>query len=281
MLNRVSSSVKLSSGDFQRLSEFIYKQCGIKLTDTKRVLLESRLQKRLAQLNLTSFQDYYQFVISPAGRTEELVHMIDAVATNKTDFFREPVHFHFMQSDILPAFAQQSASRVFKVWSSACSSGEEPYTIAMVLEEFRQFHRFDYRITATDISTKILEKAIQAIYPERTIMDVSMELRRKYMMRSKDKTNTTVRMAPEIRQKVQFKRLNLMDASLDVDRDFDIVFCRNVLIYFDRKTQEEVVRKLIDHLKPGGYLFIGHSESIYHMQLPVVQIRPTIFQKLD
>lgn len=281
MLNSVSSSVKLSSGDFQRLSEFIYKQCGIKLTDTKRVLLESRLQKRLAQLNLTSFQDYYQFVISPAGRTEELVHMIDAVATNKTDFFREPVHFHFMQSDILPAFAQQSASRVFKVWSSACSSGEEPYTIAMVLEEFRQFHRFDYRITATDISTKILEKAIQAIYPERTIMDVSMELRRKYMMRSKDKTNTTVRMAPEIRQKVQFKRLNLMDASLDVDRDFDIVFCRNVLIYFDRKTQEEVVRKLIDHLKPGGYLFIGHSESIYHMQLPVVQIRPTIFQKLD
>lgn len=281
MVNSVSSSVKLSSGDFLKLSEFIYKQCGIKLSETKRVLLESRLQKRLAQLNLTSFQDYYQFVISPAGRTEELVHMIDAVATNKTDFFREPVHFHFMQSEILPAFAQQSTSRTFKVWSSACSSGEEPYTIAMVLEEFRQFHRFDYRITATDISTKILEKAIQAIYPERTITDVSMELRRKYMMRSKDKANTTVRMAPEIRQKVQFKRLNLMDASLDVDRDYDIVFCRNVLIYFDRKTQEEVVRKLIDHLKPGGYLFIGHSESIYHMQLPVTQIRPTIFQKLD
>lgn len=274
-----SASVKLSSSDFARLSEFIYKECGINLSDSKKILLESRLQKRLAHLNLNTFQDYYKYVVSPVGIKDELVHMIDAVATNKTDFFREPMHFQFMESEALPAFAQGSASRTYKVWSSACSTGEEPYTIAMVLEEFKSQYRFDYKITATDISTKVLDRAVQAIYPERNITDVPLALRRKYMLRSKDKMNNTIRMTPEIRQRIQFKRLNLMDGSLDVDYDYDIVFCRNVLIYFDRKTQEEVVNKLISHLRPGGYLFIGHSESIYHMKLPVKQLRPTIFQK--
>lgn len=280
MIESASQSVRLSAAEFGRLSAFIYKTCGINLSLPKKVLVESRLQKRLAQLRFTSFSAYCDYVMSPGGGKEEVVHLIDAVATNKTDFFREPVHFQFMENDILPSFANEQTSRTFKVWSSACSTGEEPYTIAMVLDEFSAKHRMDYRIHATDISTKALNKAITAIYPERIVTDISIQQRKKYLLRSKDTENPTVRIAPSLRSKVIYKRLNLMDEVLDVDYDYDIIFCRNVLIYFDRKTQEEVVTKLLSHLRPGGHLFIGHSESIYHMKLPIIQHRPTIFQKV-
>jgi chemotaxis protein methyltransferase CheR len=280
MVESVSSSIRLSPNEFGRLSSFIYKECGINLSLPKKVLVESRLQKRLSLLKLSSFSDYCDFVMSPMGMKDELVHMIDAVTTNKTDFFREPVHFQYMEKEVLPDFIAEGLSRSCKIWSSACSSGEEPYTIAMVMEEFGLLHKIDYKITATDISSKILSKAIQAIYPERTITDVPVNLRKKYFLRSKDTDNPTVRVVPKVRTKVQYKRLNLMDDVLDVDYDYDMIFCRNVLIYFDRKTQEMVVNKLLSHLRTGGYLFIGHSESIYHMKLPVQQMRPTIFQKL-
>lgn len=274
-----ASSIRLSASEFSRLSSFIYKSCGINLSLAKKVLVESRLQKRLSELKMDSFSAYCDYVMSPLGMKDELVYMIDAVATNKTDFYREPVHFQFMQDHILPEFSQETKSRPFKVWSSACSSGEEPYTIAMVLEDFSTQYRIDYKIVATDISTKVLSKAIQAIFPERSITDIPMNQRKKYLLRSKNKENPTVRIVPALRSKIQFKRINLMDDSLEVDSDFDLIFCRNVLIYFDRKTQEEVVNKLLSRLRPGGYLFIGHSESIYHMDVPVQQLRPTIFQK--
>jgi chemotaxis protein methyltransferase CheR len=280
IMTAASPSVRLSSTEFDRLSSFIYKSCGINLSVSKKVLVESRLQRRLVQLNLHSFTAYCDYVMSPNGGKEELVHMIDAVATNKTDFFREPVHFHFMQQHVLPEFVSEGLSRTFKIWSSACSTGEEPYTIAMVMEEFGRHHSIDYRITATDISTKALTRAISAIYPERIITDIAPELRKRYLLRSKDQENPTVRMNAHVRSKVSYKRMNLMDEVLDVDYSQDIIFCRNVLIYFDRKTQEDVVNKLLVHLRPGGYLFIGHSESIYHMKVPVKQIKPTIFQKL-
>ncbi|MBT1705064.1 CheR family methyltransferase [Chryseosolibacter indicus] len=280
MIESAPLSVKLTTSEFARISSFIYKECGINLSPAKRVLVESRLQKRLAHFKFTSFTAYCDYVMGVGGKKEELVNMIDAVATNKTDFFREPVHFQFMENEALPSFTEEGSSRCFKIWSSACSTGEEPYTIAMVMEEFCLQHRIDYRITATDISTKALRKAAEAIYADRTISDVPMGLRKRYLLKSKDTENPTVRFIPRLRSKVQYKRLNLMDDVLDVDYDFDIVFCRNVLIYFDRKTQEAVVNKLLSHLRPGGYLFIGHSESIYQMKLPVTQIRPTIFQKI-
>lgn len=272
-------SVKLTAGEFGRLSSFIYSQCGINLSIQKKVLVESRLQRRLAHLNLSSFSAYCDYVMNPVGAKEELVHMIDAVATNKTDFFREPVHFQFMEKEALPLFVNEGVSRTYRIWSSACSSGEEPYTAAMVMEEFGLRHKIDYKITATDISTKILDKASMAIYPERTITDVPPAMRKRYLLRSKDQENPTVRITPQLRSKVQFKRLNLMDDVFDVDYNFDLIFCRNVLIYFDRTTQEQVVNKLLQHLRPGGFLFIGHSESIYHMKLPVTQCKPTIFQR--
>jgi chemotaxis protein methyltransferase CheR len=273
-------SVRITASEFQRIRDCIYNVCGINLTPPKRVLVESRLQRRLAQLQLPSFTSYCDYVMTPIGMKEELVHMIDAVATNKTDFFREPVHFRFLEEEVLPGWREANPTRSFKVWSAACSSGEEPYTTAMVLAEWEQRHSFPFSITATDISTKVLEKGILAIYAERNITDVPTPLRKKYLLKSKAKDNPTVRIVPSLRAKVLFKYINLMDDEIAVESDFDVIFCRNVLIYFDRDTQEQVVNKLCQKLRSGGYLFIGHSESIYHMKLPLRQIQPTIFQRL-
>lgn len=271
-------AIRLSASEFRRISELIYSTCGINLTEAKKVLVESRLQKRLISLQMNSFTAYCDMVTSPAGRQTELVHMIDAVTTNKTDFFREPVHFEFLKDEIIPSWASLESNRIFKVWSSACSSGEEPFTTAMVLSEAARQRTFDFRITASDISTRILEKAQLAIYPERTIAVVPMDLRKRYLLRSKD--NDTVRIVPTLRSKISWKRLNLMDDVLEIDNDFDLVFCRNVLIYFDRQTQEQVINRICQKMKTGGHLFIGHSESIYNMRLPLRQLYPTIFQKI-
>jgi chemotaxis protein methyltransferase CheR len=209
----------------------------------------------------------------------ELIHMIDVVTTNKTDFFREPHHLTFLQENILPKVAH--GKRTVKVWSAACSSGEEPYTLAMVLEDFaRSMHGFSYDIFASDISTAMLQKASTAVYAMERVDCIPLELKKRYLLKSKDIERPTVRIAPSLRSKVTFARVNFMDAVLPVDGMFDIIFCRNVLIYFDRKTQVEVIRKLIGNLSPGGYLFIGHSESLHQVDLPLVQEKPTIYKKL-
>lgn len=275
------SILKISERDFERLRGFIYQACGINLSKQKKVLVESRLQKRLVVHAMSSFSTYCDYVMNSLEGQAEIVHLIDSVATNKTDFFREPGHFEFLEKEALPSFSRLRLARPFKVWSSACSTGEEPYTLAMVLEDFYNSNpSFEYRVVASDISTKVLEKAVKGIYDEKTITGIPMNLRKRYLLRSKNQDNPTIRIAPGLRSKVAFKRVNLTDSILEVEPDFDAVFCRNVLIYFDRQTQEQVVRKLLSKLRLGGYLFIGHSESIYHMQLPVKQLRPTVFQRV-
>jgi chemotaxis protein methyltransferase CheR len=277
-----TATIKLSTAEFERLSKFIYDHCGINLQIQKKVLVESRLQKRLRAQNISSFKQYWDFLNSPQGMKEELVHMIDVVTTNKTDFFREPQHFEFMKSVALPELHQViKGRRPLRVWSSACSSGEEPYTLAMVLQDFALLHQgFDYRIMATDISTKVLNDAAIAIYAKTKTADIPLPVMRKYFLKSKDPSNQTVRVVPELRNKVQFKRLNLKDDSWSIDATYDIIFCRNVMIYFDRPSQEAVVNKLIAKLPPGGYFFIGHSESLQGMDLPLKLLRPTMYKKI-
>lgn len=271
--------IRLSESEFARLRDFIYRECGINLSAAKKILLESRLRKRVDHLKLASYSAYCDYVMSPTGAASELIHMIDAVATNKTDFFREPMHFQFMEQVVIPHWLQcRGPSAPFKVWSSACSTGEEPYTIAMVLQNLSVRHGFDYRITASDISTKVLQKAATAVYPEKAVSVIPADMRKKFLLRSKDTGTPTVRIGPTLRSKVEFKRLNLVEDVLGIGPGFDLIFCRNLLIYFDRATQENVLRRLLAKLKPGGYLFIGHSESIYQMDLPLQQLRPTIFQ---
>jgi len=273
---------ELSQEDFAKLSSFIYRESGIKMPPVKRIMLQSRLQKRLKELRMTTFKEYCNYVFSKEGLNNEIIHMLDVVSTNKTDFFREPVHFDFLSSTVLPAYYSDSKlKKHFKIWSAGCSSGEEPYTIAIVLFEFFESHPgFDFSILGTDISTRILQNAIDAVYKEDKVIGVPLELKKKYFLKSKDRQNPTVKMGPLLRSKLRFERLNFMDNSYLINESFDVIFCRNVLIYFDRETQESVINKLCTKLSTGGYFFLGHSESILNMNVPLKQIKPTIYQKI-
>ncbi|MFO7939970.1 MAG: CheR family methyltransferase [Bacteroidales bacterium] len=274
-------SAALTDKEFNQLSEFISGSSGIKMPPVKRIMLQSRLQKRLRHLKMHSFKEYIEYLFSQEGQKKELVHMLDVVSTNKTDFFREPVHFEFLREHALPEYRQKfQSNRKMKIWSAGCSSGEEPYTIAITMEEWKSENPgFDYSIVGTDISTDILKQAVQAIYKEEKVDVVPQILKKKYLLKSKDRQHPTVRIVAPLRKKVAYYRLNFMDATYNLQDMFDVIFCRNVLIYFTRETQEEVLRKLCSRLHPGGYLFIGHSESIMSMTLPLKQIRPTIFQR--
>lgn len=270
----------LSNADFERLSDCIYKGYGIKMPKGKKVMLESRLRTRLRARKITSFSEYCDLVLN-SNDTEELVKMIDVVSTNKTDFFRENGHFNYLRNTVLPEFAQNELHRPLDIWSAASSSGEEVYSLAMTLEEFNASRNLiNYSILGTDISTEILQKAIAAIYREDRAVDIPLILKRKYLMKSRDREKPSVRIIPELRKKVRFRRLNLMSPSYKVGMDFDIIFCRNVLIYFDRKTQEEVINKLCLNLRTGGYLFLGHSESITGLSVPLELLEPTIYRKI-
>ncbi|HKZ18401.1 MAG TPA: protein-glutamate O-methyltransferase [Geobacteraceae bacterium] len=280
ILPATNNSVPMSAKEFRLLSRLVESSCGIKMPDSKRSMLESRLQKRLRSLELRSFKAYFDLLASPEGRRHELTRMIDAVTTNKTDFFREPAHFRYLAGQVLPEMIGKGACGTLRVWSAGCSSGEEPYTLAMVLSEYASNHgRFPFSILATDICTTVLEKASRGIYEEEKIAPVSHELREKYLLRSRDRSRGVVRIAPELRSLVKFRRLNFMNDTFSLCEPMHIIFCRNVLIYFDRPTQEALLNKFCRHLVPGGYLFLGHSETINGMQVPVVQVDSTIYRK--
>lgn len=272
----------LSNEDFKRLSTFIFREYGIKMPEVKRTMLQSRLHKRLRELNISNYKEYVDFVFSKEGQDNEVIHMIDVVSTNKTDFFREPVHFDFLHSNVLPEIlGGERPNRTIKLWSAGCSSGEEPYTLAMSLSEYMAQHPgFDYSILATDISTRILKSAVEAIYKENRVEMLPIQLKKKYLLKSKDRVNPTVRIIPELRRRITFQRLNFMDNHFNVPDGMDIIFCRNVLIYFDRETQERVINKLCTKLKPNGFFFLGHSESITNFDVPLKQLKPTIFRKI-
>ncbi|MES2760878.1 MAG: CheR family methyltransferase [Bacteroidota bacterium] len=270
---------ELNDIEFNKLSSFIYSNYGIKMPYAKKSMLQARLQSRLRETGKETFKEYCDHVFSSSDDLE-LVHMIDVVSTNKTDFFREAAHFDFMQSVILPEYKEEQSGETMNIWSSACSSGEEVYTIAMAIEEFLEDKkRFNYSIHGTDISSRVLQKAQNGVYQEERIANIPMALKKKYFLRSKLRENPKVKVVKELIQKTSYQRLNLMDPSYNVHKIFDVIFCRNVLIYFDRKTQEEVINKLCTHLKPNGYLFLGHSESITGINVPLKQLKPTIYRK--
>ncbi len=271
---------ELGTKEFKLLSDYIYSEFGIKMPEAKRVMLQGRLLKRIRELSMKSYTEYCDYLFSDEGQSKELYSFLSVVTTNKTDFFREPVHFDFLRQNVLPEYSA-SQNGVLKVWSAGCSSGEEPYTVSVVLNEYKRLNpSFNFSIFGTDISANVLQKAAQGVYAENKIDIVPLELKKRYFLRSKDRTTATVRVAPILQQNLSLKYLNLMDANYDVQEKFDIIFCRNVLIYFDRNTQEQVINKLCRHLKPGGIFFIGHSESLSSMTVPLQHIKPTIFKKI-
>mgnify|MGYP002723429374 CR=1 FL=1 len=269
----------LSVRNFGRLAEYIHAYSGIKMPAGKRTMLEGRLRRRMRAHGFSEVNDYCRFLFDEGGLDEESIHLIDAVTTNKTEFFREPFHFDHLAQVVLPKLAATGRGRI-KLWSAACSTGAEPYTLAMVLDEFcGQRRDLDYSILATDICTEVLDQAVSGRFAEPMIDPVSMERRRRYVMSARDPAAREVRITPALRSKVAFARLNLMDTTYPVDRDMDVVFCRNILIYFDKPTQAKVLQGLCDHLRPGGFLFLGHSESAAGVDLPVRQVANTVFQK--
>ena len=271
----------MSDGVFQRLSAFLTEHLGIKLPEAKRVMLQSRVMKRLKALGLRSYETYCDYLFSPRGQDEELAHLFDVTTTNKTEFFREAAHFDILRERILPEItARQSISRQrpLAVWSAGCSTGEEPYTLAITLAEYAGSHPgFEFTVLASDISTRVLDTAERAVYSEDRIEGIPFELRRKYLLRSKDREKRQIRMVPALRSLVHFFRLNLMVDRFVLPVRPDIIFCRNVIIYFDRGTQLELVKRFHRCLQPDGYLFTGHSETFCNMDVPFKQILPTVY----
>lgn len=271
----------LSSAEFERIKDFIENHCGIKLPPTKKQMVEGRLRKRLRKHSFTTYEEYLDYVFTSGEGEEEIVSLIDVLTTNKTDFYREPGHFEYMRDRVLPYLLKDNDSARVKVWSAGCSSGEEPYTLSMELHGFfENIKGWSFEILATDISTEVLRKACTAIYDEEKISNLPFEIKKKFFLRSKDRNDCKVRPKPFVRKSVRFARLNLMDEKFSHDKDYDIIFCRNVIIYFDRETQERILRKLVSHLKPGRFLFLGHSETIHGMNLDVETVAPTVYRKL-
>jgi len=277
--------LKMPDPVFNRFAGYIQQTCGIKMPKSKKGMLESRLKKRLRLLNLDSFEDYEKMVFSRRGMRDEVYHMIDVVTTNKTDFFREPEHFHFFHDHVLPellACHGTGVRRPIRTWSAGCSSGEEPYALAMILNEFAgTTPGYRFTVLGTDISNAVLATARRGVYQKRRVDPVPDHLKRKYFMRSRDRDLELVRVVPELRARVQYLRLNLMARYFELGDVFEVLFCRNVIIYFDKPTQEILLRKLCDHLVPDGYLFLGHSETLHNFDLPIRQVRPMVYQRLD
>ena len=269
----------LSQRDFKLLAEYIYNYSGIKMPDTKRTMLEGRLRKRLRATGHATFGEYCNFLFREDGLEEEAIYLIDVVTTNKTDFFREPTHFDYLEKFALPALVSEGHNRI-RAWSSACSTGAEPYTMAMVLSEALDKQVIsNFSILATDLSTDVLRKAHSGIYARELLDPVPAEMMRKYVMRPVDAGRRDVRIVPRLRSKIGFARLNLMDKTYQIGDAVQLIFCRNVLIYFDKKTQTHVLTELCRRLVPGGYLFIGHSETITGIDLPLRQVANTVFKK--
>ena len=262
--NDIISKERLTDSDFKRLSEFIYGNYGIKMPNEKRTMLEGRLMKRLRVNQIRSFAEYCDYVFSEEGMEKELIHMINVVSTNKTDFFREPAHFEFLYETVLPEFHQKNTGEPLKIWSSASSSGEEPYTIAMVISEYaRQLGApLPYTILGTDISSDILERAQMGVYKDERIIDVPLSYKRRYFMANKDPQKKLVRVVPELRRNTLFMRLNLMDTTYPINEKFHVIFCRNVLIYFDRSLQDRALGLMKDSLCRRGFLGLGSKESL-------------------
>jgi chemotaxis protein methyltransferase CheR len=274
----------LSPLDFQRISAMIGSEVGIKLPPTKRLMVEGRLRKRVRALGFSCFDDYCAHLFKHDGLDQERLYLINAVTTNKTDFFREPEHFTFLANRIVPQLIEARKGErkpLIKIWSAASSTGAEAYTTAMVMADIAAARSdFRFAILGTDISTAVLAQAQRAVYPAEMIGPVPPEKQSRYVMFArKASVRPEVRIVPELRRLVRFARLNLMDKGYPFDRDVDVIFLRNVLIYFEKKDQEAVISRLVDHLRPGGYLILGHSESMIGTSITMRQVAPAVFQK--
>lgn len=268
---------------FTRLARALEEITGIQLPASKRIMIEGRLRRRVRQLEMVCLDDYGTYLFDQDGWTSERPFLIDCMTTNKTDFFREPAHFVFLRETAVPALLarQDRTGTDLKIWSAASSTGAEAYTIAMVLASMQASGtQMRYSILGTDINNEILEQARRAIFPASMLDPIPPDIQKRYVMKAADPRRQEFRIVPQLRRVVQFTALNLMDDSYPFDRDVDIIFCRNVLIYFARPVQQAVLKRLSSHLRPGGYLILGHSESFaLEDKSGMIQVSQTVFER--
>ncbi len=274
-------STELSDRDFRRFSVLVYEKSGINLHEGKKELVQARLAKRLRKGNFKDFKNYYRFVAEDESGNE-LVRMLDAISTNQTSFFREKKHFDFLKETVFPSYVvEKRNSRKLRFWSAGCSSGEEPYSLAIwLLEYFNENLPFDVKILATDISTKVLALAQRGVYTSKRLANMPILFPGKYFQRGYGSQDGHVRVKQSLRELIEFKRFNLM-APFPFKEVFNVIFCRNVMIYFDKKTQQALVDKFYESLSHGGYLFVGHSESLTGIRRKFEYVMPSIYRKLS
>lgn len=272
-----SGTLKLLPNEFTMIQRMVYDKFGIDL-DKKEILVAARLGKKMREMNFATFQQYYDFVKKDSSG-QALTEMVDVLTTNHTSFFREPQHFDFLNKIIIPNFVK---GRMNRIWSAACSTGEEPYTIAFTLTEaLGAKTATTVQILATDISTRVLTHAQRGLYDAERFAQVPVERLRKHVLKGSGASEGQYLVKKETRALIDFQRLNLMeDFSAKVGK-FDAIFCRNVMIYFDQKTMENLVNRLAAQLEVGGHLLIGHSESLNNIQHPLKYIAPATFQKVE
>lgn len=290
-LDATGSSCSIEAQEFQLFRALIHQHTGIWLRDGKQTMLASRLSRRLRHHGLSSYSDYYELVKDDGARGEEIGQLINCVTTNKTSFFREKHHFEFLTETVLPEIANRArvldhagtrtAEKHISLWSAACSTGEEPYSLAMsLLDAKRTVLRGEWisRVVASDIDTQVLEKAAHGTYSEADLGDIDPLRQKRYLLRGKGSMSGQIKVKQEVASLVEFKRINLMDSSWPLETTFDAIFFRNALIYFQQETQDRVLRRMVRYLKPGGYLFLGHSESIPWLHGILEPLQNTVYR---
>jgi len=274
-------SPELSDADFRRFSKLVYDKCGICLGGGKKELVRARLNKRLRETGIHNFKDYYRF-LTKQDNGRELVKMVDAISTNVTSFFRQQTHFDFLRETVFPSVKESQnriGSRRLLFWSAGCSTGQEPYSLAIsFLEYFGGRNSHDLRILATDISTNVLEQAQRGVYPAACLKGIPQTILRKYFQRGYGSQSAKYRIKESVKKLILFKWLNLMEP-FSFRHAFDLILCRNVMIYFDKDTRERLVGKFYNCLVDGGYLIVGGSESLAGSDHRFKYIRPSIYQK--
>ncbi len=269
--------ISITKKEYTLLTEYIHYNYGISLKEEKQTLVIGRLQNVLVQKGFKDFSEYYQYVISDKTG-EAITTLIDKITTNHTFFMREVDHFYYFRDKVLPYLADVVKDKDIRIWSAGCSTGEEPYTLSMIVDEFLGQEKlwWDTKVLATDISSKVLDIAIKGVYSNEEIANLPAHWRINYFRKN---DNENYILSEKIRNEVIFRKFNLMERTFPFKRKFHVIFCRNVMIYFDSKTKNELINKFCDSLEIGGYLFIGHSESINRDMTRLKYIMPSVYRK--
>jgi len=269
--------------EFHLFRDLIHRSIGIWLGEHKRELVRSRLARRLRALGCGSYREYYDGLTAGSYGQDEWTQMLNAITTNKTDFYREPAHFEFLAREVLPQHrtaAARGGPRRLRIWSAGCSSGEEPYTIAITLREtLGSLLGWDVRLLASDVDTEVLRRAAAGIYAEERVAEIPRTLLHTYFRRGTGLYTGQVQVVEELRRLITFRQINLLEEPWPIRATFDCIFCRNVMIYFDKPTQRRLIGRFASLLRDGGYLFLGHSESLYGLTEEFAPLHNTINRK--